>query len=95
MIVDSELAAGLFEDTYEACLRYELQKLADKQLRLLPNVDTPYLKDGIIRIVNSYVPSSRTSRTSRYNFQNKKPPNFVRGSTALGVSGGFFRNKSL
>ncbi len=128
MTVHSRLGAGLFEEVYKVCLKYELEKqglsvfhevgvpviyddielgvgyridllvedsllvelksvhrlvpihkaqlltylkLAEKRVGLLLNFNTPHLKDGIVRVVNSYIPPSRTSRTSRYNFQNE------------------------
>ena len=45
-------------------------RLADLPVGLLLNFNTQKIKDGIIRVVNSYTPS-RSSRPSRYCFQNE------------------------
>jgi GxxExxY protein len=45
-------------------------RLADLPVGLLLNFNTQKIKDGIVRVVNSYTPS-RSSRPSRYNFLNE------------------------
>jgi hypothetical protein len=54
--VHRELGPGLLEQSYEACLTFELLKSADCRVGLLLNFNVALLsRDGLKRVVNGFL----------------------------------------